>query len=325
MKMAPFLSSLFSPHYSVLRRLLLLCVLTFATFFFLQSDTVSRMTGVRSLLPSGFNALPLLLIVLFCLYFFYRTRGQSGKKSLPLPGVFQIVISLMLLWGTIVFAWWMTHPPFWVEYAWQTFIQTREGTGVALLAALLYASLLLPPMIAYVFLLFPAAFLYRHRALLLGGLLLLGAYLFASVAEIFYHQLTVQTALHLVASLLHVLPGEVVLHASRWEIGYGPYLAIVGPLCSAFSVFLLFIGMFAFMSSQNRPENSPWVRGALVLLGGLILMFAANIVRIAGLVWLGSIAPAFATHLIHGAGSGLFLLLIGWAYLRLTLPVKPNK
>lgn len=307
-------------QYSFLWRLFFLCVCTFASFFLMQSDTVSRVTGVRSLLPSGFNTLPMILVVLFCVYFFYKERSAFRKKPLPFPGIFQTGISLIVLAMTLLLAWWMTHPPFWVEYAWQDFAQKNNGTGVAFLAALLYAVLLIPPMVAYAFLLFPVPFLQKHRMVLIAGLFLLTLYLFASVAEIFYHQLTVQTVLSLVASLLNVLPGDAVLHASRWEIGYGEYLAIVGPLCSAFSVFVLFIGMFAFAWSDYASEKKTLVRGTTVLLGGIILLFAANIVRIALLVILGNFAPVYATHFIHGAGSGLFLLVIGWFYVGLALP-----
>lgn len=309
-------------HLSYLRRLLLFCALTFATFFLLQSDAVSRLTATRSLLPSGFNALPMLLIAIFCAFFFYRYRQTFGKKPLPLPGAYQVGMGLLFWCMTIVAAWWMTHPPFWMESAWQAFAQRYEGTGVAYLAALLYASLFLP-MTAYAVLLFPFSFLQKHRVFLLSGFLLFLLYLFASVAEILYHRMTVQPVLHAVAFLLGLLPGDAVLHASRWEIGYGSYLAIVGPLCSAFSIFLLFVGMFAFAWSEYAPRNNQQLRGALVLLSGLVLLFGANIVRIAVLVLLGSVAPASATHLIHGAGSGLFLLVIGWFYLRALLP--PSK
>lgn len=319
MKKQPHIAGMFSAEYSVLRRLFLLCALTFATFFLLQTKKVTILIGVPSFLPQGFNAFPLLLIFFCCLFFFRKEKSHFPKK-LPWPDMSQLLIAVLFWITAMHFATWITRPPYWLGYYYEYLTQTYKETGVSFLVAGLYSSLLLSPLVAYTFLLFPLAFLQTFRRYFLGGLLLLLLYIFASIAEYFYHLLTVQTVLRLSAAFMQIFSPDVVLRADKWEIGYGEYLALVGPLCSGFSIFVLFIGMFAYMWSQQATKlRKDSKRGFLILAGGLILLFGLNIVRIAGLVMLGSVAPAFATQLIHGVGSGVLLLGVGWGYLRLLL------
>ncbi len=308
--------------YALIVRFAIAYFLLLSTFFVISSDWLGKLLEHSFVGPVGYNNSPLVLIAfLFAFFIAVQIKVKHKKKTLHWPGVYQLCSGLLLYICSIMFAYWATHPSFERFTAMHLFIQSHPVYGGPLFAGLLYLSLLTPLLPAIVLAL-PLSFLTRYIGTFLSGCALVALYVLSSSLEGAFHILTAAHTLHMVATLLRLFPGEIILHASQWKVAYQDFSVVFGPVCSGFTAYLLFIGLFVLIIlSQMHQKTIHYVRTALALIGGLLLLHILNIVRIVLILLIGSFSETLGLTLFHGGAGSLFLFVVIFLYIKFIFPL----
>lgn len=304
-----------------------LSYLLFLTVFFgMQATWFGQLLGHSLTVPIGFNSFALFAIPLFApLFLTIHQQDLKKWKSIPWPQGMYRVVGIFLFILSVACASWYTHPSLERFQRLDAFMSAYAPMGELVVATTLYASLFLPLLPAFTLTL-PAVFLRRYAKDCCAATFLIVLYFVAQPLEAIFHIATGPFVLRSVAILLGALPGTTVAAPERWEISYNGFAAVVGPLCSGFSAFVLFMGFFVILwvyQAQKAKIRHTWALGAL--LSGLILLFLLNIIRITLIMIIGSFVPAFGLFFFHGVvGSFIFLFLV-FLYIRWIFPLLVSR
>jgi exosortase/archaeosortase family protein len=259
-------------------------------------------------------------LVLFLLWGIVLRDTARTSKHLAPPSFEQVALAVVLSGLLLLGSLWLLHPAPARFAALQEMALRLPEAGDALLHALLGVFLLLPTLLLpTVFL--PLSLFLRHRLGILLGLIGGVALLFFPVLEAAYFRFTGPPLVAVLQRTLALLPGSVPAGMNRWQVGYGDFVATVGYACTEFSATALFVILFAtaLYSMRRRKRIAP-SRAAIVIGGGILLLWVLNILRIASIVVIGSYHPRFAMTLFHSGIGMLLFLLFFLVYIRFCLP-----
>lgn len=275
--------------------------------------------------PLGFNAFPVISLLGFLLLFVWhetRTKKTTKKRKKPenhSPLLF--LVGVLYLVVTILIAYRATHPSL------ETFILRRNlllqnpVLYEPVIASLMQWTLLLS-IVPALMLLIPASVLRRQWKILLGGYTFHSFLIFSHVIEAFYFQLTAPTTISLTGRLLGLLPGHTTMQPERWELAYRNFAVTVGPVCSGFTMLILFIGLFAFLWTQlSKSKLFIRKRAIVAFSAGVIILYMLNIIRIASIMVVGSIAPRTAVDLFHSSIGAVLFFGLFLVYLKMVTPI----
>ncbi len=116
-----------------------------------------------------------------------------------------------------------------------------------------------------------------------------------------------------VGLLLHILPVEYQILIEQENITVKNFGVVIGPLCSGVSFLSAFIALLFFSILIHRKQNVQFNSGriALVIFGGCVIGYVANIIRIVLILLVGAYySPEFAVSTFHASiGSLLFITI----------------
>lgn len=292
----------------------------------MQTAWFGQLLGHSLTAPIGFNSFVLFALPLFAPLFLTIHRQDLKKwKSIPWPQGMYRVAGILLFILSVACASWYTHPSLERFQRMDAFMSAYAPMGELIVATTLYAALFLPLLPSFTLTL-PAAFLKKYAKDFCAGTCLIVLYFIAQPLEAIFHIATAPFVLRAVAMVLTALPGTTIATPERWEISYNGFAAVVGPLCSGFSAFILFIAFFGMLwmhlVKQGRVRHG---RALGALLSGLVLLFVLNILRIALIMMIASVVPSFGLFFFHGVvGSFVFLLLV-FLYIRWIVPLLVSR
>ncbi len=302
-------------------RFILAYVILLLSFFVVSSKWLGDIMKHSFVGPVNFNAFPLILVGLMLGLFALAVRDDVRKRKLPPLRILQVIIALCLVAATVIASYIATHPSLERFFAMHLFIQAHPVAGGPLVAVLLYMSLLLP-IIPALALTVPWQFLLRHGWLLIIGLVIFIGYLFANLLEALFHQFTVPVVLRSCATLLSLFPGITTVQPDRWELTYRGFGVVLGPVCSGFTMLVLFLGIFGFVwITLARKEKVAHGRAFFAMLIGLVLLWIFNILRVVSIMIVGAASPSIGIILFHGAAGALMFFLVFLLYIKLVVPM----
>ncbi|MDD5751092.1 MAG: exosortase/archaeosortase family protein [Candidatus Peribacteraceae bacterium] len=315
-----FIFRLPSRDRSFLIRLVFASFLAIATFLFIRSQWLGEVMEHSFVGPKGFDSLSLLLPFLLLFLLFLQVRHQHDKHALLWPSRLQACVATCAFVGTVFLSYWVTHPSLDRFNAMHIFIQ-HHALGGALIASTILLALMVPLLPALVLFL-PWSLIRRNATLLLVGIIVYVALIYASVLEVPFHQFTVERALRWSGVILSIFPGASVVRPERWEIAYRGFQVVIGPVCSGFSSLVLFIVLFGFVWLQlARRRTISHERAAVALVVGLFVLWLLNILRIAMIMVVGSFSPSAGFALFHGAAGAIFFFIVFVIYVYLVVPL----
>lgn len=306
-------------HRALLIRLAAVYGVLLIAFFGVQSSFATSIQETSFVGPKGMSSFPLLLIGALLIGLFLYSIFEDSRKTLGKLSLSQISLGITLVCMATFVAYWATHPTLERFYWMHQFIQKHPIAGGPIMAALLYSAMILPLWAAFVPL-FPSTYLWRNWSVFLFGVLLLESYLFSSALEALYYKISVVHTLRISGAILALLPGESMVSAQGFRLGYRGYEVVVGPACSGITMLTLFVGLFGFLWYRFSSVLSH-LKTALSLTIGVIVFFILNAMRIVLIMVVGGTFPWAAAELFHGSiGAALFFLLF-LVYLKWIFPL----
>ena len=306
-----------SEEVGILEKLLLAFGVYLVVFFILSSSKLGYAIHRPYVGPVGFNAFPLVLLAILLTFFFLQYRKELVTTQLSLSTSTQLRIALgAAVLIVIALSFWATHPPIERYEAMHAYIRNNPVTGGPTLAASLYTALFLPLPALLLFAL-PALRAKLLRNVLLFGALLFIAYLYANVAEAYFHLAFSPVLFGAVEQLLHTMGSEISTTPNALQLQLDEFAVIIGPVCTGFSMFTLFVGLFLYMWHERALEP---LRASLALAIGVILLFFVNILRIASIVLIGSKYPGMGVALFHDTAGSVLFFFVFMAYLVWVMP-----
>lgn len=291
------------------------------SFFIVSSKWLGDVMEHSFVGPVNFNAFPLVLVGLMLGLFVVVVRDDVRKKKLPPLRMLQIIIALCLVALAVIASYIATHPSLEWFFAMHLFIQVHPVAGGPFVAVLLYLALLLPVMPALA-LTVPWQFLLRHGWLLLVGFFIFIGYLFTNLLEALFHQFTAPLVLRWCAALLSLFPGTTTVQSDRWELTYRGFGIVLGPVCSGFTMLVLFLGIFGFVwMTLARKSNVAHGRAFILMLSGLLILWCFNILRVVLIMFVGAASPSIGIILFHGAAGAVMFFLVFLFYIKLVVPM----
>ena len=261
--------------------------------------------------PVGFNAFPLVLIGILLGFFYYAYRSELRVKNNIQLSAKQYIWAAVAVVLMVLLSFWATHPlPARFE-AMHAFIRSNPVTGGPLLAASLYTALFLPLPFLLFFAL-PSSLLTKLRKPLLFGILLFIAYLYANVLEAYFHLAISPTVFAAVEQLLSYTSQTTTSLPSHLRLQLDTFSVVIGPVCTGFTMFTLFTGLYLYMWHEYQFEK---LRAILALVIGIFVLFAINIIRIAAIVIIGTKFPGIGVSLFHGTIGSILFFAVFMTYL----------
>ncbi|HAI98485.1 TPA: hypothetical protein DCL30_02985 [Candidatus Peribacteria bacterium] len=307
----------------VLRRFAIAYAIALAIFFAVPSSLLVFDKQHPYVGPTGINAFPLLLILLLLALFLFIYR--SDLKSIPRwawrPSVTQIMFAFLALAAVSVFAHWITHPPMARYHVMSQFMSRFPYGGDAFLAFTFFLCLLLP-LVPALFLVFPMMFFRRFAEPLLFGGAILVIFIYSHVIEIAYHLFTTPVVTRVIYSLLSLLSAQTTIVPEQSRLSLSGFSVVLGPACTDLSSIVLFLCLFGFVCFRLLRRDALKGSHALIAaLGGIVLLWSLNIVRITSIMLIGVKFPDFALSLFHSSVGGVLFFLFFLLYIKLIVPL----
>jgi exosortase/archaeosortase family protein len=281
---------------------------------------LAHVTGVPVLWPADQNAIAFVLPVLLLATFWWLYRCEFPANVLIPPTDLQLGVGVAFLGAALFLAYAATHPSNAQLDAAFALAGRSPLLGQTLITELLRVALVLPA-IPLALLVFGMPFLRRFAAafwLMLGILL---AVLLAGVPDALYYESAIPGILRLTGDILGWIGVHAEIDASARMVRLGAFQSNIGPSCVGSALFILFGGFIGLLAwrLRTRPGFSA-VRMVIAGASGLLLLFILNVLRIAAIIVIGSLAPALGELLFHSIAGTLVIVGVCLLFERAMLP-----
>ncbi len=185
-----------------------------------------------------------------------------------------------------------------------------ERTLPTVIAAARY-SLVIIALVPGAVIVFPAAFLRRHRWRLLAALSAVLLYMWLGVLRVALHRFLGPWILFQSHDILAMLSSRAAMSAASMELFNGPFSVRIGPPCLGLDAPTLFVCGWSLLWLQHR-DRTRWSlpRRFAGLVAGCILLLGFNFVRIVGIMLLGRAFPEMAAELFHSAAGAVAFCVV---------------
>ena len=301
---------------TVAGRLVFLFLLTVMSVNVFPSEWLARIKGKPSLVPTKIEGLPLIVLALLLVAFVLLYRKSFDSADLGFPKKKQAVFgwASMLLLMLIVYN--SLHPDYATLIALQAKAQNSSMFYASLLGGGFYTILLLPFVVG-LFTMFRVSFLSSLKWPLVAIVLLTVFSIFGLFLEVQYFSFVYKPTMMLVEFLLILMQHPADIGPAYMQVSLANFSVNVGPACSGFrfaTIFTILYGLVWF--SKERSGNARHGRLFLLYLGGLVMLFVVNVLRIALIVLVGKYYPVFAAALFHNLIGTVLFLFVFYGYIK---------
>lgn len=285
--------------------------------YLVTSQSLVPVFGTPAFTVDEWPLLPHVMRGLLLIAFFMIVRREFRDTQPAWPDRRQICLAAIMFSAAAASVAIAMHPSTDRVFAVLAFLQEFPYERGMVVGALIWLAFTVP-LVPLILLLFPAAFLYRHRWLLVAGWCLYAAYLCGEVANAYYFRVTGPFLTSAVQWTVGLFPGGTTARLSRWTVAYERFAIEIGPACSEFAALALLGGVLAVTWWRRPPRTPARIALAFVMLvlsaAGL---FVLNVIRIALIMALGAKWPELAIGLFHGGVGGILMI----AYIAAILPI----
>lgn len=294
---------------------------TIFCYIVLRSQFLVNITKRGLLKPQGINTFcPLLLGVIFLVVLIiYRERLKAWNFRLVHSAQFLIALGATI--AVCVYSFYYTHP---VESVMMQMHHaaraSMRGTG-AFMVVTSYSVLFLPLIPAF-WMFFSWRDFKEFIYPLLFSLLFFIAILYSSAIASYYHGFIGPVIVDACHAVLMLFSDDVTGNAGNLNLRYESFNVVIGPVCTGLTMLFLFLALFGCMwVRQKRRQNISNSRAAIALIVGLLVSFAANIIRIVLIMVVGNISPQLGVDLFHSVAGAILFLALTFVYIKCTMPL----